>query len=94
MSVAPSSAANDTRGSNGSTAITRDAPSRLALATCTMPTGPMPTTATVSPERKPPGRGILATRSRLCVTANNSVSTATFVGRPSGTLNTGVPRRT
>ena len=45
-------------------------------------------------EVKPPGRGIRATRSRLWVTAKSSVSTATSSGKPSGTLNTGVPGRT
>ena len=58
-----------------------------------MPTGPAPTIATVSPSRKPPGRGMAAARSRLWVTANSSVRTATSVGNDSGTLNTGVPGR-
>ena len=50
---------------------------------------PCSTTATASPSRNPPGSwSILAARSRLCVTAISSVSTAMFVGRSSGTLNT------
>ena len=77
-----------------SIATTRPAPRSAAFATWTRPSGPTPTTATVSPERKPPGGGSRAARSIEFVTLMSSVSTATSVGSPSGTRNTGVPGRT
>ena len=50
-------------------------------------------TATVSPGRKPAGLGSAAARSRLCVTAKISVSTATSSGTESGTRKIPTPRR-
>ena len=66
---------------------------RLALIAWAVPSAPAPITATPAPGLKPFGLWRRAARSRLCVTAKISVSTAMSSGSESGTRNTAVPGR-
>ena len=78
-------AATSSRFCDGSIANTRPAPISCALIACAWPSAPTPITATLSPGRKPDGRGTCAARSSEWVTAKISVRTATSSGNESGT---------
>ena len=80
---APNARACSSRSGSTSIAISRPAPSISAFARCIRPSGPTPSTSTVSPK--------LRALSRPLVTAITSVSAAICDGSSSGTRKRRVP---